>query len=116
MSKKKEPVKGAVHVKIKSGDLVIVTTGKDKTKRGKVMAVKPREGKLKIEGLNIIKKHQKPNPQLGVEGGIVQKENWIDISNVQLIDPESGKATRVRYEFDGDGKKIRIAVASGKPV
>lgn len=123
--KKKEEKKGTVHVRIKSGDMVVMTAGKDYNRydtngkriphRGKVLAVKPRLGKVKVEGAGIVKKHQKANQQMNVEGGIIEKEAWIDISNVALIDPESGKPTRIRYEIS-DGKKVRIAVKSGKQI
>jgi large subunit ribosomal protein L24 len=125
-AKKKEVKKGTIRAKVKSGDIVVMTAGKDYNRydtngnrvphRGKVLAVKPREGKVKVEGAGIMKKHRKANSQLGIEGGIIEREAWIDISNVALIDPDSGKPTRVRYEKDADGKKIRVAVKSGKQI
>ncbi len=100
--------------KIKKNDQVVITTGRDKGKRGRVLEVLPAKGKVKVEGANIIKKHQKANPGLNRGGGIIDKEAYIDISNVQLIDPDSGKPTRVRYEAQGDGTKTRVAAKSGQ--
>ena len=100
--------------KIKKGDQVIVVAGRDRDKRGRVLEVQPSKGKVKVEGIAIIKKHQKANPQTNRGGGIIDKEAYIDISNVQLIDPETGRPTRVRYQVDEDGTKTRIAVRSGR--
>jgi large subunit ribosomal protein L24 len=99
--------------KIRKNDQVIIMSGRDKGKRGRVLEVLPAKGKVKVEGANIIKKHQKANPGMNRGGGIIDKEAYIDISNVQLIDPDSGKATRVRYETQGDGTKLRVAARSG---
>ncbi|MBD0373637.1 MAG: 50S ribosomal protein L24 [Pyrinomonadaceae bacterium] len=99
--------------KIKKNDQVVITSGRDKGKRGRVLEVLPAKGKVKVEGANVIKKHQKANPGLNRGGGIIDKEAYIDISNVQLIDPDSGKPTRVRYETQGDGAKTRVATRSG---
>jgi large subunit ribosomal protein L24 len=116
--------KGTVRSKIKRGDQVVFVAGKEYNRydsegnrqplRGKVIAVNPTEGKVKVEGANIVKKHQKAVPQLGVEGGIKEKEAWVDISNIALIDPETGKPTRVKYE-ERDGQKVRVA-KSGKVI
>lgn len=101
-------------VKIKRGDNVIVTTGKNKGSKGEVLEVIRKEGKdprVVVAGVNIVKKHTKPsaaNPQ----GGIVEKEASIHISNVALMD-ENGKATRVGYKMEGD-KKVRVAKTTGK--
>jgi large subunit ribosomal protein L24 len=100
--------------KIKKNDQVVITSGRDKGKRGRVLEVLPAKGKVKVEGANIIKKHQKANPGLNRGGGIIDKEAYIDISNVQLIDPDSGKPTRVRYETQPDGAKTRVAAKSGQ--
>jgi large subunit ribosomal protein L24 len=75
--------------------------------------VNPAKGKVRIEGIGMIKRHQKANPQANRGGGIVDKESFIDISNVQLIDPQSGKPPRVKYQVEGDGSKIRVAATSG---
>ena len=100
-------------VKIKKGDQVVVIAGRDKGKRGRVLEVRPTEGKVRVEGAGLIKRHERPNPQKGTGGGIVEKEALIQISNVQLIDPQTGKGTRVRYLVEGDGSKSRVAAKSG---
>ncbi|AAN53327.1 50S ribosomal protein L24 [Shewanella xiamenensis] len=92
--------------KIRRQDEVIVLAGKDKGKRAKVAQVLPT-GKLIVEGINLVKKHQKPNPQLGVAGGIVEKEAPIQASNVAIFNPVTGKADRVGFRFE-DGKKVRF--------
>ena len=104
---------GKKRSKVKKNDQVVIMSGRDKGKRGRVLEVLPTKGKVKVEGAGIIKRHQKANPQANRGGGIVDKESFIDISNVQLIDPQSGKPTRVRYEVDSDGSKTRVAAASG---
>jgi large subunit ribosomal protein L24 len=122
---KVENTKGTIRAKIKKGDTVVFIAGKDYNRydangkrvphRGKVIQVDPRGGRVKVEGAGIIKKHQRPQPQLNIQGGIVEKEAWIDISNVALIDPETGKPTRVRYQINDDGTKVRVA-KSGKVI
>ena len=112
---------GVIKAKIKRGDEVVFITGKEfnryqkvgeKVERvpytGKVIAVNPTTRKVKVDGAMIVKKHQKPNPQLNVKGGIVKQEAWVDISNVSLIDPKTGKPTRVKLEVR-DGEKVRVA-------
>ena len=96
--------------KIKKDDMVIVIAGKDKDKTGKVLSVK--DGKVIVEGVNVVKKHTKPN-QMNQNGGIVEKEAAIDVSNVMLL--VDGKATRVGFEVK-DGKKVRVAKATGKVI
>ena len=102
---------GTKRARIRKNDNVIVVAGRDKGKRGRVLAVAPARSKVKVEGAGIIKRHQRPSGNRG--GGIVDKEAWIDISNVQMIDPQSGKAARVRYQIEGDGSKTRVASKSG---
>jgi large subunit ribosomal protein L24 len=104
---------GTKRAKIRKNDQVIVIAGRDKGKRGRVLEVLPSRGKVKVEGAGIIKKHQRANPQNNRGGGIIDKEAYIDISNVQLIDPDSGKPTRVKHEVEGDGSKTRVAARSG---
>lgn len=113
---------GTVSSKIKRGDQVVFIAGKEFNRydsagkrqpyRGKVIAVDVRNAKVKVEGAMIVKRHVKPVPQLNREGGIKEQEAWVSISNVALIDPETGKPTRVKYELR-DGKKVRVA-KSGK--
>ena len=101
-------------MRVKKGDTVVVIAGKDKGKKGTVVKVMPKTNRVLVEGVNVITKHQKPtamNPQ----GGIINKEAPIHISNVMPVDPETGKGTRVRFEMK-DGKKVRIAVKSGKEI
>lgn len=105
--------KGTKRARIKKGDQVVIIAGRDKNKRGRVLEVSPAKGKVKVEGAAMIKRHQRANPQSNRGGGIIDKEAYIDISNVQLIDPQSGKPTRVKYEVQGDGTKLRVAAHSG---
>src|ERR1700741_4390610 len=86
----------------------VIFVGSGKGRRGRVLEVAPAKGKIKVEGVGMIKRHQKANPQANRGGGIVDKEAFIDISNVQLIDPQSGKPTRVRSEGEGESK-MRVA-------
>jgi large subunit ribosomal protein L24 len=119
-------MKSTKRTKIRKGDQVIVLAGKDYNKfdrsgnrtphRGRVLEVSPAKGKVKVEGAGIVKKHQKANPQNNRGGGIIDKEAWIDISNVQLIDPETGKPTRVRAGQSSEGAKQRIATKSGRVI
>lgn len=104
---------GTKRAKVRKNDQVVVIAGRDKGKRGRVLEVAPTNGKVKVEGVGVIKRHQRANPQSNRSGGIIEKEAFIDISNVQLIDPQSGKPTRVRYQIEGDGSKIRVAAGSG---
>ena len=104
---------GTKRSKVKKNDQVVIMAGRDKGRRGRVLEVLPAKGKVKVEGAGIIKRHQKANPQQNRGGGIVDKESFINISNVQLIDPQSGKPTRARYQVESDGSKTRVAAASG---
>lgn len=106
-------MRGTKRSKIRKNDQVVIMAGRDKGKRGRVLEVVPGKGKVKVEGGGMIKRHQRANPQSNRGGGIIDKEAWIDISNVQLVDPQSGKPTRVKYEIQGDGTKVRVAAASG---
>jgi len=101
--------------KIRSNDEVVVITGKDKGRRGKVMQVLA-EGKVLVQGINRVKKHIKPNPNAGVQGGIVEKEMPMDNSNVMLVNPATGKGDRVGFKLLEDGKKIRVFKSNGERV
>ncbi|MDQ3805957.1 MAG: 50S ribosomal protein L24 [Acidobacteriota bacterium] len=105
--------KGTKRAKVRKGDQVVVIAGRDNGKRGRVLEVDPSAGRVKVEGVAVIKRHQKANPGTGRGGGIIDKEAFINISNVQLIDPQSGKPTRVRYQTNEDGSKQRLAARSG---
>lgn len=94
--------------KIKQGDEVIVTTGKDKGRRGQVVKVLPEKGKVVVQNVNMVKKHQKPNPQAGVQGGIIEKEMPLDVSNVAIFNPATGKGDRVGIRVLEDGRKARF--------
>lgn len=100
-------------MKIKKGDQVIVTTGRDKGKQGEVLKAMPKENKVVVQGVNMVKRHTRPSQTSA--GGIISKEAAIDVSNVALIDPETGKATRVAMKII-DGKKVRVAKKSGKVI
>lgn len=99
---------------VKKGDTVMVTRGKHKGATGTVLLALPREQKVVVEGVNIVKKHVKPSAQ-NPQGGIEEREGAMHASKVQLVDPETGKPTRLRKQFV-DGKKVRVAVKSGKVV
>jgi len=99
--------------KIKRDDEVIVIAGRDKGKRGKVVRVQ-QDNRLIVSGVHMIKKHQKPNPQLGVAGGIVEKEAPIQASNVAIYNAATQKADRVGFKVLEDGKKIRVFKSSGE--
>ena len=99
---------------IKSGDEVLIITGKDKGKRGVVLAV--GEDRVTVEGINLVKKHVKPNPLKGTTGGVVDKTMPIDQSNVALFNPATGKADRVGFKVLADGKKVRVFKSSGEEV
>src|SRR5687767_11801988 len=115
---------GTVKSRIKRGDQVVFIAGKEYNRydsagkrqpyRGRVIEVDARQGKVKVEGGMIVKRHRKPVPQMNREGGIREQEAWVNISNVALIDPETGKPTKVKYEFR-DGKRVRVA-KSGKVI
>ncbi|MER2259010.1 MAG: 50S ribosomal protein L24 [Priestia megaterium] len=97
---------------VKKGDKVMVISGKDKGKTGVILTAYPKKDRVLVEGVNIIKKHLKPN-QANPQGGIVSQEAAIHVSNVMLIDPKTGEPTRVGYKVE-DGKKVRVAKKSGE--
>lgn len=99
-------------LRIKKNDQVIVIAGKDKGTTGKVLVADPHTDRVIVEGVNTVKRHQKATPQQP-QGGIVEKEMAIDMSNVMILDPKDGKPSRIRMGKDSDGNKIRIAVRSG---
>jgi large subunit ribosomal protein L24 len=101
--------------KIKKGDEVVVITGKDRGKRGTVLRVVDAEH-LVVEGVNRVKKHQRPNPMKGQTGGIVDKDMPIDISNVALFNPQTKKGDRVGFKLMEDGRKVRVFKSNGEMV
>ena len=98
---------------VRKGDTVMVIAGRERGKRGKVLHVFPAEGRVIVERLNMMKKHQKPTQKLR-QGGIIEREGAIHLSNVMLVDPTSGKPTRIGMRALGDGKKVRVARKSGE--
>ena len=100
--------------KIKKGDNVVVLSGKDKGRTGTVSQVLPKDGKVVVEGVNIVARHRKPSQQ-NPQGGIDRFPAPMHISKVAVADPKTGKATRVRFEVK-DGKKVRVAVKSGETI
>jgi len=101
--------------KIRKGDEVIVTTGRDKGKRGTV-AERIDDQRVVVEGINVVKKHVKPNPLKGTTGGVVDKTMPIQQSNIALFNPATGKADRVGFKVLADGKKVRVFKSSGEEV
>lgn len=101
--------------KIRKGDDVVVLTGKDKGRRGTVLRVVD-DARLLVEGVNKVKKHQKPNPMAGAAGGIVEKEMPIQVSNVALFNPATQKADRVGFKVLEDGRKVRVFKSNGEVV
>ena len=100
--------------KIKKGDDVIVLTGKDKGRKGKVLRVFPTESRVLVQGINVVQRHTRPS-QTNPQGGIVNKEAPLHVSNVACVDPKGGKATRVGFRIEGD-KKVRFAKKSGEVI
>ncbi|MFD0961954.1 50S ribosomal protein L24 [Paenibacillus chungangensis] len=96
---------------VKKDDTVIVITGKDKGKKGRIIAAYPRENRVLVEGVNMVKRHTRPS-QANPQGGIIEKEAPIHVSNVMHVDPKSGGVTRIGYKEE-NGKKVRIAKRSG---
>jgi large subunit ribosomal protein L24 len=97
-------------------DSVIVISGKDRGKMGRVLRVIPDKGRVVVEHVNMIKRHTRPNPQKGVQGGILEREGPIDASKVMVVDPTSGKPTRIGHKVLADGKKVRVARKSGEMI
>lgn len=100
--------------KIKKGDNVIVLAGRDKGKAGEVLGVFPDEKRALVQGVNIVRRHQRQTAQ--VEGGIISRESKIDLSNLAIADPKDGKASRVGFRIEKDGSKVRVAKRSGEVI
>ena len=100
-------------MKIKKGDNVEVVSGKDAGKRGRVLRVDRDRDRVVIEGVAMIKRHTRPNPQKKIQGGIVEREAAIHVSNVMVISPDSGRPTRVGYKILDDGRKVRVSKVDG---
>lgn len=106
----------ATRMKVRKNDQVLVTAGRDKGKRGRVIEVQTKKGRIVVEGVNVAKKAVKPNRQRGIAGGIVERESPIDISNVLVLDPSSRKPTRIGFQVLQDGRKVRIARKTGASI
>lgn len=100
--------------KVKKGDEIVVITGKDKGKKGKITQVITGSSRVLVGGINMVKKHTKPSKTSA--GGIVEQEASLHISNVMLLDPKTGKGTRVGYKTNDDGRKVRVAKGSGETI
>ena len=100
--------------KFRQGDEVVVLTGKDKGKRGTITKVITDTARVVVDNVNIVKKHQKPNPQMNIPGGIIDKEMPIDVSNVAIFNPTTGKADRVGFRILDDGRKVRYFKSNGE--
>ena len=107
MRKHNQP-KERVRIRLKKGDTVEVTTGKDAGKRGKILQVLRDKGRVVVQGVGFVKRHTKPNPQKQIKGGVVEREAPLHASNVQLVCPECGKPTRLGKKILGDGRKVRV--------
>jgi large subunit ribosomal protein L24 len=101
--------------RIRKGDTVLVTTGADKGKRGEVLAVRPKESRAIVQGVNVARKHQKPQG-MGQPGGIVEKELTIHLSNLALVNPKTGQPTKVGFRILEDGRKVRVARPGGEVI
>jgi large subunit ribosomal protein L24 len=99
--------------RLKKDDLVVVIAGRDKGMQGRVLKLLPQEDRVLVEGVNVVKRHARPTPQ-NPEGGILDKEMPVHVSNVMLWDPEAEAPTRVRFQVDENGEKSRVSVKTGK--
>jgi len=93
---------------VRKNDNVVIVTGKDRGKRGRVLKVLPARNRLVVEGANMVKRHTRPNPQRNIKGGIVEREGSLHASNVQIVCPECGAPTRIGHQLLGDGRKVRV--------
>jgi large subunit ribosomal protein L24 len=100
-------------MKIRKNDSVVVISGKDRGTRGRVLQVMPSTSRILVEGVNIIKRHTKANPQKNIQGGVVERESMIHVSNVMIYDPDTEKPSRIGSKILQDGSRVRIARRSG---
>ena len=101
--------------RIRKGDDVIVRNGRNRGKRGTVLRILA-EDRVLVEGVNVVKRHTRPNPQRGTQGGIVQKEMPVDISNINIFNPATGKGDRIGYKWLDDGRKVRVFKSTGEVI
>ena len=106
----------ATKMRIRKNDTVIVRSGKDRGKRGRVLQVLPDKSRVVVEGVGLVKRHTRPNPQKNIKGGIVEREASIHASNVMLLDPDTNEPTRVGKKTLSDGSRVRIGRKSGAVV
>jgi large subunit ribosomal protein L24 len=99
--------------RVRKNDVVAVISGKDRGKRGRVLRVMAEKGLVMVEGVNLVKRHTRPDPQRNIKGGIVDREVPVHVSNVAPIDPETDRPTRVGMKVMGDGQRVRISRRSG---
>lgn len=104
----------AIRMKIKKNDQVVVLSGRDKGKRGRVIEVLTKKSKVLVEGVNMLKHHERPNRQQGIAGGIIERESPLDISNVMVI--QGGQPTRVGFQILADGRKVRVSKKTGEVI
>jgi len=102
-------------LRIRRDDEVVVISGKDKGKTGRILRVDTKKDRVYVEGLNIVKRHSRPRPGSNEPGGVIEKEGPIHVSNVALVDPKDGRPTRVRTE-ERDGRRVRVGVRSGEVI
>ena len=102
--------------RIKKGDDVIITAGKDKGRRGTVLNTNDESDRVLVEGINVVRKHQKPNPNAGVQGGIVEQERPVHVSNVMLFNPATGKGDRIGIKTLEDGRRVRFFKSNNEVV
>jgi len=100
-------------VHVKKNDTVVVISGKDRGKRGRVLQVYPKADRVLVEGVNVVKRHTRPNPQKNIKGGILTKESPIHVSNLMVIDPDTDRPTRVGRKVLEDGRHVRVSRRSG---
>ena len=103
-------------VSIRKNDQVVVRAGKDRGKKGRVLSVVPGKNRVIVEGVNLIKRHTRPNPQRNIKGGIVEREASIHLSNVMLVDPDTSEPTRIGSKELSDGTRVRISRKSGQAI
>jgi large subunit ribosomal protein L24 len=104
----------AIRFKIKKNDQVVVLSGRDKGKRGRVIEILTKKNKVLVEGVNMLKHHERPNRQQGIAGGIIERESPLDISNVMVI--QGGQPTRVGFQILADGRKVRVSKKTGEVI
>ncbi len=102
--------------KIRKGDEVVVIAGRDRGRHGRVLRVSTEDGKILVENVNIVKKTVRPNPNTGEAGGIVEQERLLDVSNVMLLNSETGKGDRAGFRIEDDGRKVRYFKSNGKEI